>query len=62
MPLREWEQKNARSGLYGASGMSATRAVWKLAWHAEKTAASQGVYAQALLDLVKAFESVPQQH
>ena len=57
--LSKWEQQNAHPGLYGASGMSATKAAWKSAWHAETADTSGAAYAQALLDLVKAFETVP---
>ena len=53
--LREWEQHNARPGLYGAAGMAASRAAWLSAWEAESASTSQGWYAQSLLDLVKAF-------
>ena len=57
--LRQWERENSRPGLYGSSGMGAAKAAWKSAWHAETTAAANGAYTQAMLDLVKAFESVP---
>ena len=57
--LRKWEQDNARESLYGSSGKAATRAVWLSAWGAENAGKGEGAYAQALMDLVKAFASVP---
>ena len=57
--LRRWEADNARSSLYGSAGMAATRAAWLSAWEAENAGKGNGAYAQALMDLVKAFESVP---
>ena len=57
--LRQWEAENARSCLYGSAGMSATRAAWLSAWEAENAGKGEGAYAQALMDLVKAFETVP---
>ena len=57
--LRKWEQDNSRESLYGSSGKAATRAAWLSAWEAENAGKGEGAYAQALMDLVKAFESVP---
>ena len=39
--------------------MAATRAAWLSAWEAENAGKGSGAYAQALMGLVKAFESVP---
>ena len=39
--------------------MSAQRAAWQVAFQAETAALEHDDYAQALLDLVKAFEKVP---
>ena len=57
----EWERLNHRPYLYGGKGMGADIAVWKQAARAELAAASKNAvaYAQALLDLVKAFDRVP---
>ena len=57
--LRSWEQRNERPGLFGGSGMSAAKAAWTSAWEAEAASTKSGLYGQTLLDLVKAFESVP---
>ena len=60
--LRQWDADNARDCLYGSAGMAATRAAWLSAWEAENAGKGEGAYAQALMDLVKAFESVPHDH
>ena len=46
-------------GLFPSAGMSATKAAWLSAWEAEDAAGNGSAYCQALLDLVKAFETVP---
>jgi len=56
---RRWEAENGRAGLYGGPSMGAQKAAWQAAYHAETAALSGSNYAQALLDLVKAFEKVP---
>ena len=57
--LRDWERKNDHPSLCGSAGKAATRATWLSAWEAESARAREGLYAQALLDLAKAFETVP---
>jgi len=56
---RAWEAAHARPCIYGGAGMGAQRAAWQVAFRAENAALMQEQYAQALLDLVKAFEKVP---
>ena len=60
--LREWESKHDRSSIYGSAGKAAKRATWVSAWEAESAGSKEGLYAQALLDLAKAFETVPHEH
>ena len=55
---RAWESDNFRPQMYGGLGMSAQRAAWQAAFQAELAAKKLNSYAQALLDLVKAFEKV----
>jgi len=55
---KRWEAANARPQLYGGVGMGAQRAAWQAAFRAENAALCGGRHAQALLDLVKAFETV----
>ena len=56
---RQWEADNPRPGLYGGPAMGAQKAAWQAGFHAEAAALTRSNYAQALLDLVKAFEKVP---
>ena len=59
--LRTWENELALAGLYGTKGMAATRAAWTAAARAEAATTQGKYYAQVLLALEKAFESVPHQ-
>ena len=58
---RRWEAANSRWWLYAGKGMGADVAAWKQAAAAEMAATMEeyAKYAQALLDLVKAFDRVP---
>ena len=56
---RAWEASNCLPSLYGGKGMGAQKAAWQAAFTAEAAALSKLEHAQALLDLVKAFETVP---
>ena len=56
---KKWETKCDRSYLYAGSGRGSTVAAWKQAARGELAAATGKHYAQALLDLVKAFERIP---
>ena len=58
---KRWESRNARWYMYAGKGMGADVAAWKQAAAAELAATMKefAVYAQALLDLVKAFDRVP---
>ncbi len=59
---RRWEAAHHLPNVYGGRGMGAQRAAWQSAFHAELAAADQLAFAQAMLDLVKAFEKVPHEH
>jgi len=59
MVAKQWEAGHFRCQLFGGSGMGAQKAAWQAAFRAENAALAGGRYAQALLDLVKAFEKVP---
>ena len=59
MAATRWEAEHARGNLYGGAGMGAQKAAWQSAFRAESAALTRTQYAQALLDLVKAFEKVP---
>ena len=56
---RAWEATNSLPSLFGSAGMGAQRASWEAAFMAEIAALQCRDHAQALLDLVKAFETVP---
>ena len=47
------------SSIYGGAAMGAHKAAWQVAFVAEAAALAKEDHAQALLDLVKAFERVP---
>ena len=48
--------------MYGSAGKAAKRATWISAWEAESAGSKAELYAQALLDQAKAFETVPHEH
>jgi hypothetical protein len=56
---RAWEAANASRHLYGGAKMGAQRAAWVEAFCAEAAAFEDDEHAQALLDLTKAFETIP---
>ena len=58
---KKWEAENKRTWLYAGKGKGANVAAWNQASAAERAAALRPSveYAQALLDLVKAFDRVP---
>ena len=58
---KKWEEDNKRTWLYAGKGKGANVAAWTQAAAAERVAALRPSveYAQALLDLVKAFDRVP---
>ena len=60
--LRQWERQNDHEYIFGSAGKAAKRATWVSAWEAEAASSKDGLYAQALLDLAKAFETVPHRH
>ena len=57
----EWERANHHPFLYAGKRMGANVAAWKQAARAELAATGpvRACYAQALLDLVKAFDRIP---
>ena len=57
----QWEKANRHPFLYAGKGTGAGIAAWKQAARAELAATAQFKvgYAQALLDLVKAFDRIP---
>ncbi len=57
--IQMWERDNDREYLYAGPARGATVATWRQAARAELAAASNAHYAQALLDVVKAFEKIP---
>ena len=59
---REWEDKNQRPWLYAGKAKGANVVAWKQAMAAEAAAAAGPTvhHAEALLDLVKAFDRIPQ--
>ena len=56
---RAWEAANALPCLFGGPGMGAQRASWEAASTAEVAGLMKVDHLQALLDLVKAFETIP---
>ena len=57
--LRKWEADHSPDEIYGTSARTANRAAFFAAFEGEAASGDRDFYAQALLDLVKAFESVP---
>jgi len=57
--VRAWRAAQGRKYDYGARGRSSTDAVWLQALYDEAAEFSEEAAATALLDLTKAFESVP---
>ena len=56
---RAWEAATAMPCLFGGAGMGAQRAAWEAAFASELAAHCRNDHLQILLDLVKAFETVP---
>jgi hypothetical protein len=56
---RAWEAAHALPCLFGGAGMGAQRASWDAAFSSEFAGLSKQDHLQALLDLVKAFETIP---
>ena len=57
--VRKWEAANALPGVFAGPEMGAQKAAWQAAFAAESANLAGFDYGQALLDLVKAFETVP---
>ena len=60
--IKEWRKKHARAYRYGGAGRGAQRAAWLHAAKAEMAKSGNKSYATVLLDLVKAFETIPHKH
>ena len=56
---RDWEAANDNKALYGGAGMGAQKAAWITSFNAENACLGGNHHAQALFDLVKAFEMIP---
>ena len=56
--VRKWEQRNERPYVFAGKGKSSLNAAWMIAARAEMAAMESFAYAQALLDLAKAFDYV----
>ena len=57
--VRQWQEDHDHHLFYGAAGRSAVRAAWQSAFAAERASYGEEEFASALLDLMKAFETVP---
>ena len=57
--VREWEDTQERSYLFGGRGKGAQIAAWKFAARAEAARLDKAEFAAVLLDLEKAFDKVP---
>ena len=60
--IKDWRKKNARKYRFGGAGKGAQRASWVHAARAEIASGGGKAYASVLLDLVKAFETIPHKH
>ena len=56
---RAWESLHQIPSLFGGAGMGAQRAAWQAAFAAELSVLGNHHHVQAMIDLVKAFETVP---
>ena len=56
---RRWEAQNASPCLFRGKGMGAQKAAWQAAFRAEFADAVNDDKVQALLDMTKAFETIP---
>ena len=56
---RQWEAERPNRSMFGGAGMGAQRAAWAAAFTAENARHGGDEHAQALIDLVKAFEKIP---
>jgi len=57
--VRAWEATTALPSIFGGAGMGAQKAAWQAAFFAEAAALTKVEFAEGLVDLVKAFETVP---
>jgi hypothetical protein len=60
--IKKWRREHARSYRYGGTGKGAQRASWIHAAKSEIATSGGRSYATTLLDLVKAFETIPHEH
>ena len=59
--IRQWEADNSRADIYGGQGRGAQRAAWEAALGAEHAHMTGLAFIQTLMDMVKAFGTVPHQ-
>ena len=59
---RDWEELTAGPEMYGCRGMGAQKAAWLEVFGAEAATAGGMSHAATLLDLTKAFETVPHRY
>ena len=59
---RAWEAAHALPEVFAGPDMGAQKAAWQASFSAESAALTGEDHAQGLLDLVKAFETVPRRH
>ena len=57
--VRACEAATALPSIFGGAGMGAQKAAWQVAFSAEAVALTDIDMAESLIDLVKAFETVP---
>ena len=56
---RAWEKEHASDSVFAGADMGAQKAAWQASYTAEAASLAGEDHAQALLDLIKAFETVP---
>ena len=59
LEAQRWAEAHSHPSIYAGAGMGAQRAAWQSAFQAESCALEDEGYMQSLLDLVKAFETIP---
>ena len=59
LTIKNWEKQNEMDSVYGGPGMGAQKAAFQIAVVAETAALERIEFGAGLLDLVKAFETVP---
>ena len=57
--VKVWESQNELPSVFGGPGMGAQKAAFQITFTAEAAAMDKADFGAGLLDLVKAFETVP---